>query len=80
MGYITVGGQNVVKVYTRDAVPRMVTTLAMGNVPPAIWPSGDGLRVYVGLKNGNAVQAIDTLQNRVIAKIRVGQLPQALVF
>jgi YVTN family beta-propeller protein len=36
--------------------------------------------VYVGLENGDAVEAIDTLQNKVIATIPVGQLPQALVY
>ncbi len=77
--YITIGGQNAVKVYTRDAMPKLVTTIALGDVPHGIWPSGDGSRVYVGLENGDAVEAIDTIQNRVIAKIGVGQLPQALV-
>ncbi len=78
--YITIGGQNAVKVYTREKLPRLVTTIALGDVPHGIWPSSDGSRVYVGLENGDAVQAIDTLQNRVIAKIGVGQLPQALVY
>jgi YVTN family beta-propeller protein len=78
--YITVGGENAVKVYTREAAPRLVATIALGDVPHGIWPSGDGSRVYVGLENGDAVQVIDTLQNRVIAKIGVGQLPQALVY
>jgi hypothetical protein len=32
------------------------------------------------LENGDAVQAIDTLANRIIATIPVGQLPQALVY
>jgi YVTN family beta-propeller protein len=36
--------------------------------------------VYVGLENGDAVQAIDTATNRVVATIPVGQLPQALVY
>ncbi|RYG53034.1 hypothetical protein EON80_33130, partial [bacterium] len=76
--YITVGGQNVVKVYTREKIPRLVTTIPLGDVPHGIWTSGDNTRVYIGLENGDAVQAIDTLQNRVLAKIGVGQLPQAL--
>ena len=78
--YITVGGENAVKVYTRAAMPKLVTTLALGDVPHGIWPSGDGTRVYIGLENGDAVQAVDTLQNRVIATVGIGQLPQALVY
>jgi YVTN family beta-propeller protein len=42
--------------------------------------SGDGRCVYVGLENGDAVQAIDTVTNQVVATIPVGQLPQALVY
>src|SRR5262249_53555539 len=37
-------------------------------------------RVYVGLENQDAVSAIDTLTNKVIATIPIGQQPQALVF
>ena len=45
-----------------------------------IWPSGDGTRVYVGIENGNAVTAIDTAANKVIAAIPNGQAAQALVY
>ena len=34
----------------------------------------------MGLENGDAVQAIDTLSNKFIATIPAGQLPQALVY
>jgi YVTN family beta-propeller protein len=37
-----------------------------------MWPAGDGTRVYVALENGGAVQAIDTIENRVIAHIPIG--------
>jgi DNA-binding beta-propeller fold protein YncE len=36
--------------------------------------------VYVALENGAAVQAIDTIENRVIAQISIGQTAQALVY
>jgi YVTN family beta-propeller protein len=80
--YITVGGRNQVLVYRRDpgALPVLTATIATGDLPHGIWGSGDGSRVYVGLENGDAVQAIDTLRNQVIATIPVGQLPQALVY
>jgi YVTN family beta-propeller protein len=36
--------------------------------------------VYVGLENQDAVAAIDTVSNKVLATIAVGQQPQALVY
>jgi YVTN family beta-propeller protein len=36
-------------------------------------------RVYVGLENSDAVVAIDTLKNKIIATIPIGQTPRALV-
>ena len=80
--YISVGGKDEVLVYTRDvgAATKLVTTIKTGDLPHGIWGSGDGSRVYVGLENGDGVQAIDTASNKIIATIPVGQLPQALVY
>lgn len=78
--YITVGGTNEVKVYRRGTAPTLVATIQTGDLPHGIWGSPDGKRVYIGLENGDAVQVIDTLQNRIVATIPVGQLPQALVY
>jgi YVTN family beta-propeller protein len=76
--YVTVGGENAVKVYTRER--RLVTTIPVGAVPHGIWPSGDGSRIYVGLQQGDAVAVIDTRTNRKTAEIPIGQSPQALVY
>jgi YVTN family beta-propeller protein len=80
--YVTVGGLNEVLAYRRDpsSVATLVATIKVGDLPHGIWGSGDGRRVYVGLENGDAVQAIDTETNSVVATIAVGQLPQALVY
>ncbi len=78
--YLTVGGLNEVQVWRRGARPELVTRIPTGDLPHGIWPSGDGTRIYINLENGDAVQAIDTLQNKIIATIPVGQLPQALVY
>ncbi len=78
--YITIGGANVVKVFRRGAAPELVATIPVGNLPHGIWPSGDGSRVYVALENGEQAVAIDTLTNRVIANIPIGQTTQALVY
>ena len=78
--YITIGGTNEVKVYRRGAKPELAATIPVGDLPHGIWPSGDGTRVYVGLENGDAAEAIDTLSNKIIATIPTGQTPQALVY
>lgn len=80
--YVTVGGRNEVLVYRREqgSAPKLVATIKTGDLPHGIWGSGDGRRVYVGLENGDSVQAIDTATNRCVATIPVGQLPQALVY
>ena len=77
--YVTIGGLNQVAVFRTDDFSR-VATIDVGNLPHGIWPSGDGTRVYVGLENGDALAAIDTLTNQVIATIPIGQAPQALAY
>ena len=78
--YVTIGGENAVKVYRRGEKPELVSTIATGDLPHGIWGSGDGTRVYVGLENQDAVIAIDTLANKILATIPIGQQPQALVY
>jgi YVTN family beta-propeller protein len=80
--YVSVGGTNQVRAYRRNigSPPTLAATIPVGDLPHGIWGSGDGGRVFVGLENGDAVQAIDTMTNQVIATIPVGQLPQALVY
>jgi len=78
--YVSIGGVNQVKAYRRGAVPELVATIPVGNLPHGIWPSGDGSRIYVALENGDAAAAIDTLSNTVISNIPIGQTTQALVY
>lgn len=77
--YVTVGGLNQVKVFRTDDFLQ-VATIPVGNLPHGIWPSGDGTRVYVGLENGDAMTAIDTITNKVIASVPIGQAPQAVTY
>ena len=77
--YVTIGGLNQVKAF-RTTDFEQVAAIPVGDLPHGIWPSGDGTRVYVGIENGNAVTAIDTSSNRVIATIANGQAAQALVY
>ena len=77
--YVTVGGLNEVKVFRTDDFSQ-VATIPVGKLPHGIWPSGDGSRVYVGLENADALAAIDTLTNKVIATVPIGQAPQAVAY
>jgi len=77
--YVTIGGLNLVKVFrTDDFAP--IAEIPVGALPHGLWPSGDGTRVYVGLENADAAAAIDTLTNRVIATIPLGQAPQGVAY
>src|SRR3984957_11367271 len=77
--YVTIGGLNEVKVFRTDDFSQ-VATIPVGNLPHAVWPSGDGTRVYVGLENADALAAIDTATNNVIANVPIGQAPQAITY
>jgi len=80
LAYVTVGGENVVKVYTTEKEAKLVATIPTGALPHGIWSSDDGSRVFVGMENGDGMQVIDTASNRVVATVPGGQAPQALVY
>jgi YVTN family beta-propeller protein len=77
--YLTIGGLNAVKVFKTDTFEQ-VAVIPTGALPHGIWPSGDGTRMYVGLENADAAAAIDTLENKVIATIALGQAPQGVAY
>lgn len=77
--YVTVGTENVVKVFRTDNFAQ-IATIPVGALPHGLWPSGDGSRIYVGLENADAVAAIDTATNKVIATIPIGQGPQGVAY
>lgn len=77
--YVTIGGLNQVKVFRIDDFSQ-VATIPVGNLPHGVWPSGDGSRIYVGLENADALAAIDTATNTVIANVPIGQAPQAIAY
>ena len=57
-----------------------VATIPTGPLPHGLWPSGDGKRIYVGLENADAAAVIDTLENKVVATIPLGQAPQGVAY
>ena len=77
--YVTLGGLNTVLAFRTDTFEQ-VARIPVGDLPHGLWPSGDGTRLYVALENGDRVTAIDTLENKVVATIPIGQAAQALVY
>src|SRR5437016_9870504 len=77
--YVTVGGLNEVQAF-RTGDFSTIATIPVGKLPHGIWPSGDGTRVYVGLENEDRLAAIDTLTNKVVATVPIGQAAQAIVY
>jgi YVTN family beta-propeller protein len=78
--YATIGGENAVKIYTTGDKPDQVATIPVDALPHGAWASDDDSRMYVGLENGDAVEAIDTASNKVVIRVPVGEAPQALVY
>jgi YVTN family beta-propeller protein len=77
--YVTVGGLGLLKVFRTDDF-HQVATIPLGSLPHGLWPSGDGSRLYIGLENGDAVAVVDTASDSVVARIPVGQGPQAVAY
>jgi YVTN family beta-propeller protein len=77
--YVTIGGLNEVLAFRTDTFEQ-VARIPVGDLPHGLWPSGDGTRLYVGIENADAVMAIDTLENKVIATIAIGEAAQAIVY
>lgn len=81
LAYVSVGGENVVKVYRRNGgTPALVASIPTSDTPHALWPSADNRSVYVGQENADSVAVIDVAGQRVVKQIPVGQAPQAIVF
>jgi YVTN family beta-propeller protein len=80
LAYVSVGGENAVKVYSTGPKAELVGVVHTGALPHGVWPADDGSRMYVGLENGDAVDVIDTATDKVIKTVPVGQAPQALLY
>jgi YVTN family beta-propeller protein len=77
--YVTVGGLDQVQVFRTDDFS-WIATIPVGKLPHGLWPAGDGSRMYVGLENADQLIAIDTVTQRVIGTVPIGQAPQAVVY
>ena len=78
--YVTVGGENAVKVFSRAPGFALVATVPVGPDPHGVWPNGDGSKIYVGLEYGDALVSIDTKTNTKLTETGSGQAPQAILY
>lgn len=77
---LTVGAENLVRVYDVENDFTEIATIPVGGLPHGLWPSHNGERLYVGLEFSDEIQAIDLRTMKVISTIQIGQSPQALVY
>ncbi len=83
--YVTVGGEDVVKVYKVGSPSTLADTIEVPARPHGVWSNAPrrgapATRLYVGAENSDSVTVIDVNTNRVIAVIPIGQAPQALIY
>ncbi|WP_038493210.1 YVTN family beta-propeller repeat protein [Janthinobacterium agaricidamnosum] len=78
--FVSIGGENVVKVYSTGKEARLLATIPTGALPHGVWTADDSSRVYVGLENGDGVDVIDPAASQVVGHMPGGQAPQALVY
>jgi YVTN family beta-propeller protein len=76
----TVGGENKVRIFDVAQGFLQMDSIAVGVLPHGLWASPDGERLYIGLEFADEVQAVDLTARKVMATIRIGQSPQALVY
>ncbi len=80
--WLTVGGENLTKVYQRlpGRIKLVATVPSSGKEPHGIWPSPDNSTVYVVNEKSDSVDVISTATNSVVDTLRTGQEGQALVY
>ena len=78
--YVSVGGdQPAIKVYRTDSL-EAVATVPLQAAPSAVWPSGDGTRIYASLAGTNKVAGIDTLTYTTVSTIPISTDAQSLIY
>ncbi|MFH6943531.1 YncE family protein [Flavobacterium sp. FlaQc-50] len=78
--YVTVGGENKVKVFDVADDYKLINNITVGALPHGLWSSPDGKFLYVGLEFADKVQAINTETMTALPPVQIGQSPQALVY
>ena len=57
-----------------------MTTIPLQAAPSAVWPSGDGTRIYASLAGTNKVAGIDTLTYTTVSTIPISTDAQSLIY
>lgn len=79
--YVTIGGENIVKVYDYSGTQaKPLSEIPAGSLPHGIWSSSDNKHVYFVNEFSNTMQVIDTNKDSIVKEIKVGALPQALIY
>ena len=91
LAFVSVGGERKILVFSTDVAfgsppPKLLKEIQLpdgDDEPHAVWPSGDGTRMWVGLQLSNALVAVDTRRLAVVAGSRVeigAQSPMGMVY
>ena len=91
LAFVSVGGEGKILVFSTANVsfgsppPKLLKTIQIpnGGEPHAVWPSGDGTRIWVGLQISNAIVAVDTGKLEVVegSRLEIGsQSPMGMVY
>ena len=91
LAFVSVGGERKLLVFSADGVrfgsppPKLLKEIPIpaGDEPHAVWPSGDGTTVWVGLQIANAAVAVDTEKLEVVegSRVEIGaQSPMGMVY
>lgn len=79
--YVTIGGENAIKVYDYTGKnAKLINEIAVGSLPHGIWSSTDGKSVYFVNEFSDTLQVIDTKDDSLSKEIKIGALPQALIY
>ncbi|EEQ2460016.1 TPA: hypothetical protein JWI70_004779 [Escherichia coli] len=79
--YVTVGGENSVNIYDYgEKHAKLIKKIQAETLPHGIWADTKGSKVYFVNELSNTLQIIDADSDKIIAKLPVGALPQALVY
>ncbi|MCZ8979330.1 hypothetical protein OM254_25330, partial [Escherichia albertii] len=75
------GGENSVNIYDYgEKHAKLIKKIQAETLPHGIWADTKGSKVYFVNELSNTLQIIDADSDKIIAKLPVGALPQALVY
>lgn len=77
---VTIGGENLVRVFDAGQDFKQIDSISVGGLPHGLWASSDGKRMYVGLEYGDMVQPVNLETMEALSPVKIGQSPQALVY